>query len=44
MNNNLKLPIRYDNINIALKSINQNQNVIGVNKEIIALVTSLVIM
>lgn len=27
MTNKLKLEIRHDNINVALKSINQNQNV-----------------
>lgn len=45
MNNSLKLQIRHDNINVALKSINQNQHVLWVNKETMALVaTSLVIM
>lgn len=46
MSNSLKLQIRHDNINGALKSINQNQNqnVLWVNKETMALVTTLVIM
>lgn len=44
MSNSLKLQIRHDNINVALKSINQNQNVLWVNKETMALVTTLVIM
>lgn len=44
MSNSLKLQIKHDNINGALKSINQNQNVLWVNKETMALVTTLVIM
>lgn len=38
--NGLKLEIKHDNINVALKCTNQNPNVLWINIEIIAIVTT----
>lgn len=42
ISNRVKLKIRNDNINVALKSIHQNQNVLWINIETLALVATIV--